>query len=195
MRFPMGYAELRKDLGAYLRKCRIEQEIGEALTQAEVAALAGISREGLSRIENSKQWPSYDTLYRLMGVFNLEWDQVAIKGEGVRPPRHYAPDPLQDLGAALRAGRLAEGLSLHELAQRVGVSCAQLSRIERAQCTRSGVLAIERSGPGEDDLVVAFTHTELCRLAERGSRALGGYPDDRQASGEGAVLQSCSEDW
>jgi transcriptional regulator with XRE-family HTH domain len=195
MRLPTGYAELRKDLGTYLRKCRTEPEMGEALTQAEVAALASISREGLSRIENGRQWPSFATLYRLMGLFSLDWHQVAIEGKGIRPSHHYAPDPLQDLGAELRAGRLAEGLSLQDLGKRVGLSGAQLSRIERAQCTRSKVIAVERFGPEDDDLVFRFSHPELCRLAERGGRELRGDPEHQGAQGTGAASYSYSDLW
>ena len=170
MILPAGFAELRRDLGAIIRRRRMEHERGRGLRQAEVADLIGIARESLSRIESGRRSPSYDTLYEIMGLFDLEWHDVAIKGESSRPARRYATENRQDLGAALRAGRIEEGLSLQALAEKVGISCSQLSRIERAQSTRSRVLEILPDGDPQlnDDPVFQFRDAEFARLAEIG---------------------------
>lgn len=171
MRLPEGFAELRHDLGAIIRCGRLAYATNGGLSQAEMAELVGISRETLSRIESGRRWPSYDTLERIIGLFGLEWEAVAMKGKSVRPFRHYGPECLQDLGSALRAGRLQEGLSLRILAEQTGISYSQLSRIERAESTRSRVIhALVDSGSGkiDDETTFQFTHPELDRLAERG---------------------------
>lgn len=171
MRLPRGFTELRHDLGAIIRRRRLGYGRNGGLSQARMAELIGISRETLSRIESGRRWPSYDTLDKIIGLFDLEWDVVAIEGACDRPSRHHAPDCRQDLGSALRAGRLQEGLSLRALADRIGICHSQLSRIERSESIRSGVLdTLVDSGSGkiDDDTVFEFNHPELARLAEKG---------------------------
>ncbi|WP_369815862.1 helix-turn-helix domain-containing protein [Erythrobacter sp. QSSC1-22B] len=171
MLLPRGFSELRHDLGVIIRRHRLAHGSDGGLSQAEMAQLIGISRETLSRIESGCRWPSYDTLDKIIGLFEVEWDVVAIKGASDRPSRHHAPDCRQDLGLALRAGRLHERLSLRALAERTGISYSQLSRIERAESTRSRVVDTRvdsGSGKIDDDTTFQFTHPELARLAEKG---------------------------
>lgn len=171
MRLPEGFAELRDDLGEIIRHNRLNYQNDGRLRQSELAALVGISRESLSRIERGHGWPNYDTLHKIMGLLDLEWDMVATRGKTARPSRHYAPEYLQDLCSALRAGRLQEGLTLQDLAKKTGISCSQLSRIERAQITRSRKLQVVETGSGrqlDEYTVFRFTHPELDRLARMG---------------------------
>ena len=173
MLLPKGFCALRENLGDIIRERRLAYESGTGLSQQELADIAGIRRESLSRIENGRRWPSYDALYRIMGELNLEWHDIAHKGASESPARLYAPERRQDLGSALRAGRLAEKLTLEELATRTGHSASQLSRIERSQSIRSGLL--EMVDPGkpakageESDPVFQFIHPELSRLVKSG---------------------------
>ena len=171
MRLPWGYREIRKDLGPFLRNCRFERNYEGDRSQAAVANRISISRESLSRIERGHREPSYDTLYNLMGLFQIEWHEIATRGESSRPCRHYATELRQDLGCALRAGRLLEGLTLQALAEHTGMSASQLSRIERSQSARSRVIEIEtsdRDRPIDDKTAFRFTNKELARLAKMG---------------------------
>ncbi len=176
MLLPEGFSELRQDVGKIIRERRMAHEFGTGLSQQELAEIAGIARENLSRIENGRQWPSYDALCKIMGLFDLEWDHIAYKSEGARPARRYAPERRQNLGNALRIGRLHEGITLEELAGRTGLSCSQLSRVERSQSIHSRLLeVIDARAPltadEEPDPVFQFVHPELALLAEIG-RAL-----------------------
>lgn len=180
MLLPRGFCALREDLGDIIRERRLAHESGAGLSQQELADIAGIRRESLSRIEKGRRWPSYDALYRIMDVLNLEWHHIAHKGASERPARLYAPERRQDLGSALRAGRLKEGLTLQELALRTGLSASQLSRLERSQSVRSGLLEMIDPGkpvrPDEPpNPVFQFIHPELARLAECGMTIPEGY--------------------
>ncbi|QYE35598.1 helix-turn-helix domain-containing protein [Polymorphobacter sp. PAMC 29334] len=166
-RLPSGYAQLRPDLGAFLRRERKEHE----LKQQSVADDIGLSRENLSRIECGHSWPGYDTLLGLMMIFSLDWPQIAVEGNTDRVPR-----PFQDsrralsrlrLGSCLREGRQSEGLSLKGLAERCGMSAAQLSRIERGEASRSRAFEDDPADAGwpKDDRCERFVHLELRRLA------------------------------
>lgn len=171
MRLPRGYAKLHHNLGAFIRRCRLENDYDCGRSQADVAKRVGISRESLSRIEKGHRWPSYDTLYEIMGLFNLEWDEIAVKGGSARPARHYATELRQDLGCALRAGRREEGMTLRVLSEKTGISSSQLSRIERAQNVQSRVLYMIDTGDAgqpNDRTIFRFNHSELTRLAEKG---------------------------
>ncbi|MEL7790147.1 helix-turn-helix transcriptional regulator [Citromicrobium bathyomarinum] len=173
MRLPEGFCALRENLGDIIRERRQAYEYGTGLSQQELADIAGIRRESLSRIENGRRWPSYDALYRIMGVLSLEWHDIAHKGTSERPARLYASECRQNLGSALRAGRLKERLTLQELATRTGLSASQISRLERSQSIRGGLL--EMIDPGKPvrsdeapDPVFQFIHPELARLVKLG---------------------------
>ena len=173
MLLPEGFCALRNDLGDIIREKRLAYESNTGLSQQELADIAGIRRESLSRIESGRRWPSYDALFQIMGVLSLEWHHIAHKGANERPARLYAPERRQDLGSALRAGRLEERLTLQELARRTGLSASQLSRLERSQSVRSGLLEMidpgEPAKAGEEaDPVFQFIHPELARLVKSG---------------------------
>lgn len=175
MQLPRGFNQIRKDLGAFLQRCRFEKDYEGARSQAAVAGRVGISRESLSRIERGHRQPSYDTLYELMRLFEFDWGEIATKGESLRPSRRYAAERRQDLGCALRAGRLEGGLTLQALAEQTGMSVSQLSRIERSQSTRSRVIEIhasDRDRPIDDKTVFKFTNSVLARLAEKGELSI-----------------------
>ena len=173
MLLPDGFCALRDNLGVIIRMRRKAHEGGGGLSQQGLADIAGIRRESLSRIENGHRWPSYDALYRIMDVLDLEWHELAHKGPSERPARLYAPDRRQDLGSALRAGRQKEELTLGELARKTGLSVSQLSRIERSQSISGRLLErIDTGNPvGAAEVaepVFRFVHPELARLAAVG---------------------------
>lgn len=173
MLLPDGFCALRDDLGEIIYMRRKAHDGGGGLSQQGLANIAGIRRESLSRIENGHRWPSYDALYRIMDVLDLEWHELAHKGPSERPARFYAPERRQNLGSALRTGRHMEMLTLKDLARRTGLSVSQLSRIERSQSISSRLLErIDTGkpvGPGEvADPVFSFIHPELARLAAVG---------------------------
>jgi transcriptional regulator with XRE-family HTH domain len=175
MQLPRDFGELRDDLGLILRKCRLKNDYSGCRTQAAVASRVGISRESLSRIERGQRQPSFDTLSKLMGLFKLDGPEITKKVQGSRPFLHYAVERRQDLGWALRAGRLEEGFTLQALAEQTGMSVSQLSRIERSQSTRSRVIEIQasdRDRPIDDKTVFKFTNRVLARLAEKGEHSI-----------------------
>ena len=87
MLLPEGFCALRENLGEIIRERRLKYEGGAGLSQQELADIAGIRRESLSRIENGRRWPSYDALYRIMEVFDLEWHHIAHAGTREGPAR------------------------------------------------------------------------------------------------------------
>ena len=104
-----------------------------------------------------------DTVESLMRVLNFEESEILDQGFTSRSSRPVDSSPRADerldLGRELRAGRLSENLSLAQVAQRCGLSAAQLSRIERGQATRSRVF--------EDDPEDAALPKEFRRLQFR----------------------------
>lgn len=138
MRLPSGYSSLRcKKLGGILRAERKKRRIKQAVLASDV----GIRREALSRIENGRQTPRPRVLDALMGELNIEWDQVACRGPARRPARIFEEgtrgDALIALGNEIHRRRRKEGLSLSTLGDRLHLSAAQLSRVERGQVLRS----------------------------------------------------------
>ena len=145
MRLPEGFSHLRADLEQILKDHRTDVTgVVGPISQDALALSVGITRVALSRIENGHTWPQGSTLDRNMHELELGWPQVAIAGDSGRPPLLF-DGSLQGtktyrLCQRLRLERGALGWSLAELSRRSGVSAAQLSRIERAQGGRSGVL-------------------------------------------------------
>ncbi len=144
-RLPEDFSHLRADLGQILKDHRtgVTGVVGP-ISQDALALSVGITRVALSRIENGHTWPQGSTLDRNMHELELGWPQVAIAGDSGRPPLLF-DGSLQgmktyQLCQRLRLERGALGWSLAELSRRSGVSAARLSRIERAQGGRLGVL-------------------------------------------------------
>ena len=177
MKILEGYASLRRGLGGFLaRKRRLE-----GYSQAELACELGINRVSLSRIERGRSVPSYNTLYELMGILDFDWDEIADKGVSSKAKRKRLSLQLQGLGEALRLGRRDEGLTLHDLSTKVGVSVSQLSKLEHGQISYGKCIRIsyinERPRDDlfcpehdEDWRIYEFSHPELVRLS-----VLGGY--------------------
>ena len=175
-RLPEGFVALKNNVGELLRNAREASfEYGE-MPRREFAQLVGVSRETLSRIENGARWPSYRTLMEIMGLLRIEWSHIAIKGTSLKKPIRATPEVCCQLGEALRAGRESAELTLRQLAERTGISAAQLSRIENGLFVRGGHIEIL---PGEgkkrfdDCTIVRFTHPVLEYHAQ-----LGGYDSD-----------------
>lgn len=157
---PRRYAGFRLDLGAVLKARRKALRI----KQQTLADAIGIQRSSLSAIENDHVWPLPDTLEGLMRELDLDWSTV-LEGGLTKPPAQqvdtadYADDRL-DLGGALRSGRRKEGSTLRQVAERCGLSAAQLSRLERGEATRSRVYARDPQG----GWLAGFDHPEFQRL-------------------------------
>ncbi|MEL7691480.1 helix-turn-helix transcriptional regulator [Citromicrobium bathyomarinum] len=181
MRLPENYACLKPGLGDFLAQRRKAQ----GRRQKEVAYELGINRVNLSRMEKGHLTPSYETLSRMMDVLRFEWKHVAVEGPSPHGNRRYLSGQLDRMGKALRAGREKEGRKLRDLANTVGLSYSQLSRIERGLISYSRVISVrfvgKRPSPDEVDpdkdqtwRIFEFAHPELVRLA-----ALGGYEELR----------------
>lgn len=157
---PLRYAAFRSDLGSVLRA----QRKADQIKQQTLADAIGIQRSSLSAIENGRAWPLPDTLEGLMRELDLDWSMVLKKGATKPPDQEVGgtddADRRLDLGRALRSGRLQEGSSLRQVAERCGLSAAQLSRLERGQATRSRVYAKHP----KDGWFEGFKDPELDRL-------------------------------
>jgi transcriptional regulator with XRE-family HTH domain len=139
-RLPEGFIGYRSDLGQVIRQKRD----GEVIKQQTLADTVGIRRETLSQIECGRTWPQPDTIDGLMRALGLDWPDVAEPGplrRSVRRPvdGSWRDEQLRDVGALIRKGRKAKDLTLREAAELVGLSAAQLSRLERGECVRSQV--------------------------------------------------------
>ncbi|WP_375404237.1 helix-turn-helix domain-containing protein [uncultured Sphingomonas sp.] len=171
MRLPRGYVTLRPDLGAVLR-ARRRDGYGK---QQSVAEAVGVARETLSRIEAGRTMPRPDTLDRLLAVLELEWDDVAVRGDGAGRARVFRDtfrgEGCFRLGLAVRAGRRRLGLGLREAGIACGFSASQLSRLERGEVLSGRALL---AAPGQDDVAsenrrMVLVHPFLRRLAAAGS--------------------------
>jgi len=176
-RLPRGYSHLKPELGKFIKELR------EAvpMKQESLAHDIGISRGALSRIENGAALPSPDTLDRLIELFNLDMKDFAVEGRASRPARVFDDTPRGDkqiaMGEALRHCRKARKMTLAELASLSGVPASQLSRIERGQLLRSGLIDWhpDTLHLHEDDRYMIFLNPVLCKLL-RGED----IPDERQ---------------
>jgi transcriptional regulator with XRE-family HTH domain len=167
MRLPEGFSHLCADLG---HRTGVRGVV-DPISQHKLACSVGISRVGLSRIENGHTLPQGSTLDRIMEELELDWSQVAIAGDSGRPALLFDGSlqgtKIYQLCQSLRLERKALGWSLAELSRRSGVSAAQLSRIERAQGGRSGVLTWHPHDLGKvpEDRRVVFGNPILADLA------------------------------
>lgn len=95
-------------LGPALRRLR---EKGAGLTQAQVAAVTGISQGRLSRYENGRKVPDLSTLDRLLTCYgaDLEGLRRALKEAQGGPPPVAASDP--ELIGLVRAALVELGYS------------------------------------------------------------------------------------
>ena len=136
MLLPQGYCALKPQLGAILRRARRAKR----LKQAALAADVGVSRETLSRVETGKRAPRPQLLDRLIAILELDWEDLAIRGE-FRNSRifidGYRGDQLILIGKKLQEMRLGRGFTLVEMAKYLRSSTATLSRLERGQLARS----------------------------------------------------------
>lgn len=171
MRLPEGFSALKDDVGKIIRKARETSEDHRHKSMEQFADHVGISRQTLSSIENGARWPSYAALEALMGALDIEWHEIADKGDGGRPPIPHYPDVCAELGGALRKGRQRKKLTLQQLSALTGMSDSQLSRIERGQFRGSKcveVIFADGMKDYDNDAVVRFNDRVLDKLAECG---------------------------
>jgi transcriptional regulator with XRE-family HTH domain len=139
---------LRADLGDTVRAERKKRRIKQEVLASDV----GIRREALCRIENGRQKPGPRVLDALMRELEIDWNEVAEKGDTSHPARVFEEctrgRALQRLGNDICERRAAARLKLRGLSKRLRMSAAQLSRIERGQVLHSRIF---RDHP--DDLV------------------------------------------
>ena len=140
------------------------------MKQQTLADAIGIARPSLSAIEKDKAWPRPDTLDGLMHELDLTLSEIFVAGPSDRTPRFIDESPdadyRLDLGRDLRKGREKDGLSLFQVAERCGLSVAQLSRIERGEVRRTRAYEEE---PDDAELPrefrrIRFRYAELQRL-------------------------------
>lgn len=117
--FPRG--ELPDGLGAMVARERRARR----WSQARLAVRAGISRASVYRLEGGRGAVLADTLFRIAHALDL--------GIGDLVPAWPEWEPVKGLGPgeAVRERRRALGMTIAEVAARVGVSEATLSRHER----------------------------------------------------------------
>lgn len=150
MLLPQGYCALKPQLGSILRDARLTKK----LKQAALAADVGVSRETVSKIETGLRVPRPQLLDRLIAVLELDWEDLAIKGECNNSRIFidgYRGDQLNMIGKKAQDIRLGKGFSLAEMAKYLGSSPATLSRLERGQLARSKLF--------QDD--PSYAHTEF----------------------------------
>ena len=154
MRLPSGYSNLSGDIGKTIRAARKSLN----LKQEALAADVGIRRETLSRIETGKEVPRLQVLDVLLAELGIEWDEIAERGSSSCPPLIFQEgrrgDSLVEIGREVRDRR--GSTSLRTLGERVGISAAQLSRLERGQVSRSRIF---RDHP--DDMIFDHEHRRI----------------------------------
>jgi len=154
MRLPSGYSNLRRGLGKTIRAARKTLN----LKQEALAADVGIRRETLSRIETGKQVPRLQALDVLVAELDIDWDEIAERGSPFCPPLIFQEgtrgDELVEIGREIRLRR--GSASLRTLSKRLGLSAAQLSRLERGQILRSRIF---RDHP--DDMIFGREHRRI----------------------------------
>lgn len=137
MRLPSGYSNLRSNLGKTIRAARKTLN----LKQEALAADVRIRRKTLSRIETGKQVPRLQVLDVLVAKLDIEWDEIAERGIPFGQPLIFQEgtrgDHLVEIGRQIRARR--GSASLRAVGESLGLSAAQLSRLERGQVSRSRV--------------------------------------------------------
>ena len=175
-RLPTGFAGYKNEVGDILRHLRIEHGWTQRQLVETIKLKAGIkiARETVSRIECGHELPAPATLDALLRTFNIELSMLTVVGETDRPrpfQDSHRGTLLVDMGDDLKKGRIAEGLKLREVAERCGLSSAQLSRIERGEMTRSRVIQEDPKDRQLEfgDRRVWFSHPELQRLEKIGS--------------------------
>ena len=165
---PEGFSHLKPGVGRIVK----EQRKARRMKQEALAQDIGITRSTLSRIESGAALPSPTTLERLIEVFNLEMGDFAVEGRASR--RAMVIDDTQRgkqhaaMGQSLRYSRKDQKLTLAALARLSGVSASQLSRVERGQFFRSGLIGWDPDTLHlcEDDRYMIFLNPVLQKLLE-----------------------------
>lgn len=131
-------------------------------SQAQLAQVAGLRRETISRLERGRCVPEADTVFRLEHALDLE--------PGTLVPEWPEWAPLNDtnLGPASRRRRRQLKLSLSVVAGKAGVSPATLSRFEREDGATPSLVRIERTEldtqfqfPAREELATALGFDSL----------------------------------
>jgi hypothetical protein len=94
----------------------------------------------------------------LLAELDIEWEEIAERGSPLCPPLIFQEgtrgDKLVEIGREIRSRR--GGASLRTLGKRLGLSAAQLSRLERGQISHSRIF---RDHP--DDMIFDREHRRI----------------------------------
>jgi transcriptional regulator with XRE-family HTH domain len=161
MLLPYPYTSLDKNFGKILCRARRIQR----MKQASVADDVGIRRETLSKIEQGRT-PRPQILDRLLGVLELDWCDVAVRGKGNKFRLRldgYRNELLVEIGEEIQEKRKKEGKTLAALSNELELSASTLSRLERAQLSRSRVFRDSAGFEAEEfsDRPATIVHTRL----------------------------------
>lgn len=177
-RLPDGFSELIEGVGSTFLKARKESFEYGAMSASEFAAVLGVKRETLSRIDNDRRLPAYSTLRRYLDLLGLDIDAIAKEGDSARATIPDYPELFSELGAALDVGRKDLGLTLRQLEEHTGISHSQLSRITRGQFKGGKHVEVKyfdgvRDPDDNSGMLAWFTHPMLDYLSE-----IGGFRRD-----------------
>lgn len=100
----------------------LREEYGE--TQAEVAALLGISDNAITRYEKGQREPSLKNLKKLASHFNVSVDELIADIETEPMQKRKPMNNLQKL-------RVERGMTLDELSNETGINRVTINQYER----------------------------------------------------------------
>jgi transcriptional regulator with XRE-family HTH domain len=172
-RLPKGFVGYRPDLGEFIRN----ERRARLWKQSAFAEEIGIRRGSLSRIERGHALPMPDTIDAIIRAFDLDWADVALKGQALTSRKDYDGTfrhaELLDIGSAIRRGRRRLGLKLHQVTTQTILSAAQLSRLERGALGNSRVVAefAEDHLADRRDRRLFLTDPYLSKLERAGRKA------------------------
>jgi|GEM_PF-6945098 len=151
--------ETRPTFAEELRRLRLEK----GLSQAEVAAEAGISRQAFIDIEKGRATPRPKTFFNLICALNLTFEEIkqlqSEEGRQLAASLRPMMESLEDLWPLwrekvkrfkrearrqIRLARRRSGLSQEGLARKVGMSQREISRLESGNFTDMSLTKLKR---------------------------------------------------
>lgn len=118
--------KIQKDLGPSLAKLRARRAY-LGWTQTELAEKAHTSKQTVCEIENGSQRPNRSTLFALCDSLSLPYSE---RDKLFRAFGHSSVSRFDPIGLHIRALRVKSGLTQGEMAERVGLTRAAISRAE-----------------------------------------------------------------
>lgn len=128
-------AKIQKDLGPSLAKLRARRAY-LGWTQTELAEKAHTSKQTVCEVENGSQRPNRSTLFALCDSLSLPSSE---RDKLFRAFGHSSVTRLDPIGLHIRALRVHAGFTQSEMAEKVGLTRAAISKAEMG---RSVVTAV-----------------------------------------------------